>query len=138
MLIYWMYAISLGHILVGLILAFCIHLPLFEDYHRMIESGFWPSTAPASARAQQVWWISLFGATIQNVGIWMAALIRLGELHRSRFAWLSLLLGIFIWAPQDIGISYAKGALIHIWVDLLALAIMIPPLLILAYKDKPS
>ena len=135
-LIYWLYAISLGHIVIGVVLVCLIHLSIFDEYHRMIERGFWVASAPESARSQQVWWVSLFGATIQNVGIWMAALIHLGDLHRSRFAWLSLLMGVLIWAPQDMWISYTKGALIHVWIDLFALLVIVPPLLLLAYNDK--
>jgi hypothetical protein len=137
-LIYWLYAISIGHVLVGILLPLVIHLPFFDPYHRLLEAGFWLNTAPDAVRAQQVWWIGLFGATIQNVGIWMAALIRLGELHRSRFAWLSLLFGILVWAPQDMWISYTKGVLVHVWIDCFALLIIVPPLLLLAHNDKTN
>ena len=115
------------------------HTPsIFDPYHRLLEAGFWTNTAPDAVHAQQVWWIGLFGATIQNVGIWMAALIRLGELHRSRFAWLSLLFGILVWAPQDMWISYTKGVLVHVWIDCFALLIIVPPLLLLAHNDKTN
>jgi hypothetical protein len=135
-LIYWLYAVSIAHILAGIALPLIIHLPLFDDYHRLLAAEFWSNTMPVEVRAQQVWWMSLFGATIQNVGIWMAALVRLGDLHRSRFAWLSLLLGVLVWAPQDMWISYTKGVQLHVWVDCFALLVMIPPLLLLAHIDK--
>lgn len=134
-LVYWMYALSLGHLLIGIALPLLIDQTFLESYHRMVEAGFWTTHAPVAARAQQVWWISLFGATIQNIAIWMAALTRLGDVHRSRFAWLALIIGVIIWAPQDIWVSYSAGVMIHVWIDVFAVLSLLPPLVLLWWMD---
>jgi hypothetical protein len=137
-LIYWMYALSLAHLFVGIGLPLLVDQAFIEPYHRSVEAGFWVNQAPAAARAQQMWWISLFGATIQNVAIWMAALTRLGDVHRSRFAWLALVIGVAVWAPQDMWISYTAGAMIHVWIDAVAVFSLVPPLLWLWWIDRKA
>ncbi len=134
--IWWLYVASAVHFLVGVALPWLAPLPFLDAYHRSVEAGFWNDAAPVAARAQQIWWISLFGATIQSVGIWMAALVRLGDQHRSRFAWFSLLLGVIVWAPQDMWISFQAGAMAHLWVDAFALVSLLPPLVFLFVVDR--
>lgn len=134
--IWWLYASSVAHVLVGIALPWLASLSLLEAYHRMLEAGFWTDAAPAAARAQQIWWMSLFGATIQSVGIWMATLTRLGDQHRSSFAWAMLLLGVVVWAPQDMWISHQAGATLHVWVDVFALLSLLPPLVFLFLLDR--
>ncbi len=133
--IWCLYASSVAHVLVGIALPWLAPLPFLDAYHRMVEMGFWTGAAPAAARTQQIWWMSLFGATIQSVGIWMAALTRLGDQHRSSFAWTALLFGVIVWAPQDMWISHQAGATLHVWVDGFALLSLLPPLVFLLLLD---
>lgn len=135
--IYWLYAASLVHVIIGFLLPWIAQSQVAIPYHNLIESNFWSGIAPAESRAMQIWWISLFGATIQNVGIWMAALVRLGDIHHSRFAWASLLLGVLVWAPQDMWISFQAGAMIHLWIDGFALITLLPVFIYLYCIDKP-
>ena len=69
------------------------------------------------------------------IAIWMAALTRLGDVHRSRFAWLALTIGVIIWAPQDIWISYSAGVMMHVWIDVFAVLSLLPPLVLLWWMD---
>jgi hypothetical protein len=102
--------------------------------------AFWHSALPApyaaAARAQQNWWISLFCATVQSLGLWMGALVHLGHKHRSAFAWGMLSAGLVLWAPQDIAISLQADCWPHVVVDLLAVAGMLPPMLWLWQHDR--
>ena len=133
--IIWLYLVAAGHFLVGMLLPWLMDAAWFEAYHQAIEHTFWQGAAPASARSQQVWWIGLFGPTVQAVAIWMAALIRLGQLHGGRFAWLMLIVGLLIWAPQDIAFSLRADAWSHVWIDLFAVGVTLPPLLWLYWRD---
>ncbi len=135
-LIYWLYLVSLLHFLTGLALPLAASGAWFSSYHDMIESAFWHEAVPAGVRQLQVWWLSLFGATIQSLGLWMLALIRLGDLHRSRFAWSMLCFGLLVWAPQDMWISYQAGVVLHVWIDLFAVICLLPPLLMLRWFDR--
>lgn len=138
-LVRWMAAICLGHLLVGAVLSWCMQSSLFEPYHRSVAHHFWQGTVPAAAQAQQIWWIALFGATMQSTALWMAALVYLGNRYRSAAAWAWLLAGLVWWAPQDMAISLQADAWIHVWIDCLALLLMVPALSWLWYLDrKPS
>jgi hypothetical protein len=131
-----MYAVVIVHLLVGLLLPWIDRLTIVETYHRDIEAAFWSNGAPAAARAQQVWWIDLFGPTIQGVALWMGALVHLGDKYRSVFAWTALIIGVVIWAPQDMWISLRADEWIHVWIDCLSLVVIVPPLLWLRKNDK--
>ncbi len=126
------------HLIVGALLPLIVNADLFDVYHRSIEAAFWGDDVPAQARAQQAWWISLFGPTVQAAAIWMAALAYLGDRERSAFAWGALIAGLLLWAPQDILISLQAACWPHVWIDLFALGAMLPPLVYLYYIDRKA
>jgi hypothetical protein len=132
----WMYAVVISHLLIGFLLPWIGNLPILDSYHQTIERGFWPAGAPIIARQQQIWWISLFGPTVQGLSIWMGALVYIGDRQRSCFAWGWILAGIVIWAPQDMLISLRADAWIHVWIDFFAVMTMLPPLLWLWWHDR--
>jgi len=131
----WMYGIAVVHLLVGIALPWLADAAVFDAYHRGIEQHFWARAAPAQARSQQVWWIALFGATLQSTALWMLALVHLGHRLHQRAPWGWLMAGLLVWAPQDILISMQAHAWPHLLVDAAALASMLPPLLWLWNKD---
>lgn len=132
----WMYASVAGHLLVGALLPWVIDAALFDGYHRAIETAFWGPDVPAAARAQQVWWTSLFGPTVQASAIWMGGLVWIGARQRIAFAWGALIAGIVLWAPQDIYISLQASCWAHVWIDILAVLLMLPPLVYLYCIDR--
>ena len=133
-----MYGIAAGHLAVGLMLPLVAGHAALDMYHRGIEAGFWINGAPPAARAAQIWWISLFGPTVQTLALWMGALIHIGDRQRSTFAWGWLIVGIVVWAPQDIGISLQAHAWAHVWIDCFAMITMLPPLAWLWRHDRRS
>lgn len=137
-LVRWMYGVGIAHLAVGLALPWIADAALFDAYHRGIESSFWGAQAGPAARAQQVWWISLFGPTVQGLSLWMLALTRIGDTHRSAFAWAALIAGVLLWAPQDILISLRADCWPHVWIDAFAVATMLPPLVWLWFLDRAS
>ena len=130
------YASIAGHLLVGALLPLIANAALFDGYHHAIETAFWGPDIPAAARAQQVWWISLFGPTVQAAAVWMAALAWMGDRQRNAFAWGALIAGIVLWAPQDMLISLRADCWAHVWIDSFALVCMLPPLFYLFYIDR--
>ena len=130
------YASIAGHLVVGLLLPLIASAALFDGYHRGIEGAFWGADVPAGARAHQLWWIALFGPTVQAAAVWMGALAWIGSRQRSAAAWGALIAGLLLWAPQDISISLQMGVWAHVWIDLFALACMLPPLVYLFFVDR--
>lgn len=132
----WLYAVALAHLFGGIVLAWFAGSAGLDGYHRGIEAYFWHGAAPVAARAQQAWWMQLFGATLQCTAIWMLALVHIGYRSRQRMAWGALLAGLLIWAPQDIVISLQAGVWSHLAADGFALLAMVPPLLWLWRRDS--
>jgi hypothetical protein len=124
------------HLLVGALLPLIVNAPVFDGYHRGIESAFWGADIPQQVRAHQSWWIALFGPTVQAAAVWMGALAYIGDRQRSAFAWGALIAGIVLWAPQDILLSLRAACWPNVWLDCFAVAGMLPPLLYLFYIDR--
>lgn len=137
-LIRWMYLVAIGHVLGGLLLAWLPHLPFLDSYHQSVLHGFWQTQVPEHASAFHMWWLSLFGATLQNIGLLMGVLIYAGDKLRARWIWGWIIIGLVLWAPQDIIISLQANIFLHLWADVIALATMLPPLLILFFSDVSS
>ncbi len=131
----WMYGVAIAHLFVGAVLPWIADAPMLDPYHRGIEQHFWSGVAPAQARMQQLWWIALFGATVQCAAIWMLALIDLGNRLQRRAVWGWLLVGLLIWAPQDMLISLQAHVWPHVAADVMALLAMVPPLFWLWRRD---
>ncbi len=86
-LVVWLYAAALVHLLVSFVLTWAGHSGLLDGYLHTIEQAFWATDAvPTAARAQQVWWLALFGATLQSYSLYMLALVRIGHRLRSPMA----------------------------------------------------
>jgi hypothetical protein len=136
LLVAWMYGVAAVHLLVGLALPWIGGWSVLDPYHRSVEAWFWSAGAPAAARAQQEWWMALFGPTVQSLSLWMAALIYFGDRYRSAFAWAILLAGLLLWAPQDMLFSLRAKVWAHVWVDLFAVLTMAPPLAWLWWLDS--
>lgn len=135
-LIWWMYGSVAAHLAVGILLPWVGKLSVLNSYHLSIEAGFWIDGAPLAARAQQIWWMSLFGPTVQTLALWMGALVRIGDRYHSSYAWGWLIIGIALWAPQDVLISLQANMWMNVWVDCFAVMTMLPPLIWLWLHDK--
>ncbi|MBN3836549.1 DUF393 domain-containing protein [Burkholderia sp. Ac-20344] len=131
----WMVGAAIAHLLVGIAVPWVAGAPWLDAYHRGIELNFWAGTAPDAARAQQIWWMSLIGATVQCASVWMLALVHLGNRLRRREVWGWLLAGLLIWAPQDMLFSLQAHVSGHVAIDAAALVAMVPPLVWLWKRD---
>jgi hypothetical protein len=135
-LIYWLYLITFGHFAGGVLLAWFSHFSFFDQYHQSILNQI--GDFSATAHQLQVWWLSLFGATLQNLAIFMGVLTYVASKQRSAFVWGWMIAGLILWAPQDILISLRIDLWLHVWVDSFVLLLMLPPLIILWWVDRKS
>ncbi|MCA8257425.1 DUF393 domain-containing protein [Burkholderia sp. AU31624] len=131
----WMYCAAIAHLLVGIAVPWVAGAPWLDAYHRVIELHFWAKAAPDAARAQQIWWMSLMGATVQCASVWMLALVHLGNRLQKREVWGWLLAGLLIWAPQDMLFSLQAQVSGHVAIDAAALVAMVSPLVWLWRRD---
>jgi hypothetical protein len=65
----------------------------------------------------------------------MAVLVLIADKQRNAAAWMGLIAGLLVWAPQDILISLQAQCETHVWIDGIALLSMLPPLLWLFQHD---
>lgn len=132
----WMYAAALSHGLVGIGMVLAGNSPALDAYHQSLVTAFWDAAPAPHARANNAWWIGLFGATVQCLAVWMAALVHIGSRTRMPQVWLWLMAGLLLWAPQDMVLSAQAGIWSHVWIDALALVAMLPPLAWLYRHDQ--
>jgi hypothetical protein len=136
-LVSWLYLVAFGHFLIGVAIAWFMHLPYFADYNQEVLSKFWPgSSAPVGTLDLQIWWINLFGATLQNMAILMLLLIYVANRLRLPVVWGGMIAALLLWAPQDMWISARRELWLHLWADLVALLVMVPPLIVLWCADR--
>lgn len=135
-LIRWLYLLTFGHFAGGVLLAWFSHLSFFDHYHQSILSQI--GDFSVTAHQLQVWWLSLFGATLQNVAIFMGVLTYVASKQRSVFVWAWMIVGLIVWAPQDMLVSLRIDLWLHVWVDSIVLLLMLPPLIILWWLDRKS
>ncbi|OZI34801.1 hypothetical protein CAL29_15140 [Bordetella genomosp. 10] len=135
-LVAWLYAVALGHLAVSLFLTWGGHAAVVTDYLATVGHALRPDAAPAQEQALQRWWLALFGATLQSYSLFMLALVHLGNTLRAPAAWLGLMAGVLLWAPQDMHLSIASGVWINLWFDAAALLVLLPPLAWLYRHDR--
>ena len=136
-LVGWLYLIALGHFVVAIGVTWCADMPWFAGYHQNILLAFGLSEH-GGAIELQLWWIALFGATLQAFALFMLALVYLANRYRFAGIWLLLAVVILLWAPQDIFISIQKDIWAHVWVDVVAVVAMVPPLFSLWWLDRKT
>lgn len=134
----WLLAVAAVHVVIGGLLPWIATSGVFDLYHAGVTSAFWPGAAPAQARGMQAWWLSLFGPTVLLMALWMIALIHLADRLRYARIWLWMVGGLLLWAPQDMLVSLRADYWPHVWIDLLALLAMVPPLLWLWRHDRAA
>lgn len=135
-LVRWLYVVAAAHLGGGVLLSWAGHSGLFDAYLTSLEQAFWGGLAPAPARAQQTWWLALFGATLQAYSLYMLALVHIGSRLRQPRVWGWLIAGLLLWAPQDMLISLQASLWSHLLIDALALLALLPPLLWLYRHDR--
>lgn len=135
-LVAWVFFILALHLLGALLLPWLADSSYLHAYHQLLEMQIWGQSAPPAARAQQIWWMRLFAATISGMSVWMLGLAWWGARQRAAQAWLWLIAGLVLWAPQDIAFSLQYAIWAHVWVDLAALLALLPPLFLLWRCDR--
>lgn len=133
-LVGWLYLVALGHFFVAVGITWFADFPGFTGYHQRILSVF--GFSDAAAMEMHLWWMALFGATLQAFALFMLALIYVANRYSHSTIWFVLACVILLWVPQDIFISIKKNVWMHVWIDLAAVIALVPPLIILWRIDR--
>src|SRR5471030_2166261 len=136
-LVAWLYAMALVHLSVSIVLTWAGHSGMLDGYLHTLDHAFWAAdTLPVAAREQQLWWLAVFGATLQSYSLYMLALVHLGNRFKTPIAWGGLIDGIVLWAPQDLWFSLDAKLWLNLWIDGVALLTLLPPLFWLYRHDR--
>ncbi|MEO6677543.1 MAG: cell division protein [Pseudomonas sp.] len=135
-LVTWLSAAALVHLLVSIVLTWAGPSGLLDGFLQTIDYAFWTDLPPRAAREQQLWWLAVFGATLQSYSLYMFALVRIGNHLKTPMAWGWLIAGIVLWAPQDMWMSLTAQLWLNLWIDGVALLTLLPPLFWLYYHDR--
>lgn len=135
-LIAWLKLVALGHILLGLAVPLLAFSSGFDFYAEQIQRAFWPNTGmPEQVLDYARWMVALFGPTVASWGVLMWYIVRAGAQSSAAWPWNALLLSLLAWAPLDIGISLLHGFASHVLLNLLAIAAIALPCLILRARS---
>lgn len=139
----WLLLVAWGHIATGIAIPVIAYSAGFDYYSGLLQQACWPKEpVPAQTVEFQRWIVALFGPTIASVGVVMLYLVRAGIRTGDIWPWTAILLALAVWAPGDIGISMMRHFQLHVWIDIAALLVIVPPVLILrsraARQHRPS
>jgi hypothetical protein len=76
--IHWLYLAATGHFVVGLLMAWWGDSVSFNRYNQIALENF-ILIDNSSAKELHIWWLAIFGATLQAFSILLAALVYLGN-----------------------------------------------------------
>ncbi|MBB6341115.1 uncharacterized protein (TIGR01777 family) [Pseudomonas fluvialis] len=127
MLYRWLLLVGLGHVLLGIILAFAAHLPVSQLYLDYLHASV--SSVPPSAEFDGLLrtMVGLFGPTVASWGVLFSLLIVLYRQHGHRQIKPMIFNALLVWCVLDSSISVYFDLWLHASLNAAtALAIAIP------------
>ncbi|WP_082805180.1 TIGR01777 family oxidoreductase [Pseudomonas sp. BMS12] len=123
----WLLLVGLGHVALGIALAFSAHLSLTQPYFDYLYASV--SSSPASAEHQTLLrtMVGLFGPTVASWGLLFCGLIYLYRQHGSPVIKPLIFAALLVWCVLDSSISLYFGLHLHAYLNAsAALSIAIP------------
>jgi len=123
----WLLAVGLGHVALGVALAFAAHLPITQVYFDYLYAGV--SATPPDAGYQRLLrtMVGLFGPTVASWGLLFSLLVVLYRRHGHRQIKPAIFAALLLWCVLDSAISAHFGLLLHLYLNTAAaLAIALP------------
>ncbi|MEO4047355.1 TIGR01777 family oxidoreductase [Pseudomonas sp. CAU 1711] len=137
----WLLAVGLGHVLLGIALAFAAQLPLTQAYFDYLFAS--AAAQPPSAEYQGLLrtMVGLFGPTVASWGLLFCTLLVLYRGHGHRLIKPALFAALLVWCALDSGISLYFGLNLHAYLNgaaALSLALPLVWLKPLARSAQPA
>jgi hypothetical protein len=123
----WLLLVGLGHVALGVALAFAAHLAVTQPYFDYLHASV--SSLPPSAEFQGLLrtMVGLFGPTVASWGVLFCALVVLYRQHGHRLIKPALFAALLVWCALDSAISAHFGLLLHFYLNAVAaLSIALP------------
>ena len=113
----WLLLVGLGHVGLGVALAFAAHLPLTQDYFDYLFASV--SSVPPTTEYQALLktMVGLFGPTVASWGLLFCALVTLYRQHGHRLIKPALYAALLVWCVLDSGISLYFGLDLHAYLN---------------------
>lgn len=123
----WLLLIGLGHVVLGVVLAFTAQLPPADFYFQHLYASFAVTDAPAAYQQLLSTLIRLFGPTVASWGLLFSLLIHLYRQHGHSLIKPALFAALLLWCVLDSAISSYYGLFLHVYLNsAAALSIAIP------------
>lgn len=124
----WLFYVSVGVVVFGVLLAFLTPKRLLPPYHAAVNRALWGrSDLPPDVVDFHGFIFAVLGATMASQAALQAFLARYPFSRRERWAWWAVLAGMLIWFPLDTARSLYWGVWPNAVFNLFAfLAVVVP------------
>jgi len=127
----WLLLVGLGHVALGIALAFAAHLPITQPYFDYLYASVATTTPPAEFQTLLRTMVGLFGPTVASWGLLFSLLVFLYREHGHRQIKPAIFAALLVWCLLDSAISLYFGLLWHAYLNTAALLSIALPLLAL-------
>ncbi len=135
----WLLLVGLGHVVLGVVLAFTAQLPLANIYFQHLYASFSIEAAPPSYHDLLSTLIRLFGPTVASWGLLFTLLVHLYRQHGHALIKPVLFAALLVWCVLDSGISAYYGLSLHVYLNsAAALSIAIPLFFLRSATHTPT
>lgn len=127
----WLLLVGLGHVALGVVLAFAAHLPLTQPYFEYLHASV--SATPPSAEYQALLrtMVGLFGPTVASWGLLLSVLVLLYRRHGHAPIKPAIFAALLLWCLLDSAISVHFNLALHAYLNAAAALSIALPLLFL-------
>lgn len=127
----WLMLVGLSHVVLGVVLAFAVHLPITQPYFDYLHASV--AAMPPSVEFQGLLrtLVGLFGPTVASWGVLFCVLVMLYRRHGHRQIKPAIFFALSIWCALDSALSSHFGLLLHAYLNAAAVLSIALPLALL-------
>jgi hypothetical protein len=133
----WLLTVCFIVIAFGLVIALLSWTPLFDVFDSLVNSVFWPGSAPDAATGQfRLWVYGMLGATMAGWGIVLAYIVKNPFARREKWSWNAIAIALAVWFVVDTFMSAYVGAYFNVGVNVLLIVLAGVPLVMTLKRFK--
>lgn len=133
----WLLAVGLGHVALGIVLAFAAHFSITDDYFQQLYASTGSAELPSAAYDGLLrTMVGLFGPTVASWGLLLCVLVKLYHDHGHALIKPALFMALLVWCVLDSSISLYFGLTMHAYLNSAAALSIAIPLLLLKHASR--